>query len=154
VSLGPIGVASAFATLLLGVVGLSIINLGIVFNYVVGLFHHRPVRQGLLGRPILPGLDRWFGWIGLGATLAGVVVASVSTWLGLAGWDITRLWLWLLGSALLVLSGVQLFISWVLMRVLEVLAVRGVSVERDLGDHASALEEVEPAWGTAQGATT
>ena len=28
----------------------------VTFNYLVGLFHAEPVRQGLFGRPLLPGL--------------------------------------------------------------------------------------------------
>lgn len=151
-SLGPLGVASAFGTLLFGVVGLALVNLGIVFNYIVSLFHRRPVRQGLFGRPLLPGLDRWFGWLGAGSVILGGLVATVSTWLGMAGWDITRQWLWLLGSALLVLSGVQLIISWVLMRVLEELSLREDHVERDLGKLPS-FGTAERDWNAVEGAT-
>ncbi len=151
--LGPLGVASAYGTLLLGVVGLALVNLGIVFNYIVSLFHRRPVRQGLFGRPLLPGLDRWFGWLGAGAVFLGGLVAATSTWLGLAGWDITRLWLWLLGSALLVLSGVQLMISWVLMRVLEELSLREDHVASDMGEAPTITASAEPGWNAAEGAT-
>ena len=48
------------------------------------------------------------------------------------GWDVTRLWLWLLGGALLVLVGLQLVISWVLMRVLEELSVREARIADDM----------------------
>jgi hypothetical protein len=132
--LGPWGVASAYATLLLGVVGLSLVNLGIVFNYLVSLFHRQPVRQGLFGRPVLPGLDRWFGWLGAIALVLGIGVAVASLTLGLRGWELTRVWLWLLGSALFVLTGVQLMISWVLMRVLEELAGREAALESEFAD--------------------
>lgn len=131
-SLGPWGVAGAFATLVLGVAGTSLANLGITFNYLVGLFHDEPIRQGLFGRPVLPGLDRWFGRLGVAASGVGIVVAVTSLALGLSGWDITRLWLWLLGSALLLLTGLQLVISWVLMRVLEELSVRPARATADM----------------------
>jgi hypothetical protein len=110
-----------------------LMNLGIVFNYTVSLFHRRPVRQGVFGRVVVPGLAGWFGWFGLTAVAAGSAVAVVATLLGVAGWEVTRLWLWLLGSALLVLAGVQLMISWVLMRVLEALSRRDEYVSAELG---------------------
>jgi len=132
-TLGPWGVAAAFASLVLGVAGVSILNLGITFNYLVGLFHKAPPAEGLFGRPRLPGLDRSFGWLGLAAMAAGAAVAATSLALGLRGWDITRLWLWLLGSALFTLVGLQLAISWVLMRVLEELSVRDRKTGEDLG---------------------
>jgi hypothetical protein len=34
----------------------------------------------------------------------------------------SRLWLWLLGGSMLILIGVQLIISWLVMRVLEELS--------------------------------
>lgn len=132
-SLGPWGVASAFGVLVLSVAGISIINTGIAFNYLVGLFSHRPVQQGLFGRPLLPGLDRQFGWLGLLAMAVGLVVAIASVHLGFSSWGITRLWLWLLGSALAILMGLELVISWLLMRILEDLSVRELRTSEDLG---------------------
>jgi glycosyltransferase involved in cell wall biosynthesis len=130
--LGPWGVTAAFAMLVLGVAGISLFNLGITFNVLVGLFHRRPVRQGLLGRPARLRLDRHFGWLGVTAIAGGVAVAAISLGLGLDGWGITRLWLWLLGSAMLLLVGLQLVISWVLMRVLEELSLRQARTAEDL----------------------
>jgi hypothetical protein len=131
-SLGPWGVLAAFATLVLGVAGISIVNLGITFNYLVALFHKKPVQQGLFARPLVPGLDRAFGWLGLVAMAMGVVISTASLTLALSGWDITRLWLWLLGAAMFVLAGLQLCISWVLMRVLEELSQRDRLVAAEL----------------------
>jgi hypothetical protein len=131
-TLGPWGVFAAFTTLVLGVSGVSILNLGITFNYLVSLFHHTAVPQGLFGRARWPGLDRQFGWLGLAAMTLGLVMAGVGLALGLGGWDITRTWLWLLGSALAGLAGLQLVISWVLMRVLEELSVRDERIADDL----------------------
>jgi hypothetical protein len=123
-TLGPWGVLGAFVTLVAGVAAISMINLGITFNYLVALFHRKPVRQGLFGHPMIPHLDRAFGWLGLLAIGGGAAVTVVSVLLGFNGWAIDRLWLWLLGAALLSLTGLQLVISWLLMRVLEDLSVR------------------------------
>jgi len=132
-SLGPVGVMGAFATLVLAVAGVSLFNLGITFNYLVRLFHATPMHQGLLfGRPLWPGLDRTFGWLGVLAMTLGVLVAGMSLALQTTGWDITRVWLWLLGSALCLLVGLQLVISWVLMRVMEDLSLREVRTQADL----------------------
>jgi glycosyltransferase involved in cell wall biosynthesis len=140
--LGPWGVFSVFSGLVLGVAGVSIFSLGATFNYLVALFHSQPVQQGLLGRPILqprsgqvfdPSLDRHFGWLGTLTALGGTGLAGVSLALGLRGWEIARLWLWLLGSALLILVGLQLVISWILMRVLEALSERELRIDREMG---------------------
>ena len=71
--------------------------------------------------------------MGLASTVAGLGVAAVSVALGLQGWEIARLWLYLMGSAMLVLVGVQLVVYWILARVLEELSQREILAERDLG---------------------
>jgi Glycosyl transferase family 2 len=123
--LGPWGVFGLFAALVLAVLGVSLFALGATFNYLVSLFHRRPIRQGLFSRPLFnPPLDRHFAWIGAGTVLLGVVVGGASLVLGISGWDVAHLWFWLLASAGLVLIGVQLMTSWVLMRILERLSER------------------------------
>lgn len=131
--LGPWGVFAVFAGLVLGVAGVTLFNLGAMFNYLVTLFQKRPVKQGLFGKPIFdPPLDRQFWWMGGLSALAGVVVSVGSLALSFNGWDMSRLWLWLLAGAMLTLVGVQLSISWIVMRVLEELSQREVMVEMDL----------------------
>jgi hypothetical protein len=49
-------------------------------------------------------------------------------YLGLTGWEIARLWLYLLASAMFILIGVQLVISWILARALEELSEREYQV--------------------------
>lgn len=124
-TLGPWGVVALYAALVSGVVGISVFALGAAFNYLVSLFYKTPIRQGLFGRPILSTpIENYFGWGGVGLTLLGFVIAIVSLILGIQGWEITRLWLYLLGSAMMILVGMQLLINWFLMRILSELSKR------------------------------
>jgi glycosyltransferase involved in cell wall biosynthesis len=133
-TLGPLEVAGLFAALVAAVVGVSVFSLGVAFNYLVSLFYKQPVRQGLFGKPLFKTpLDRHFGWAGVLMTLVGVIVGIVSLALSLNGWEIARLWLYLLGSAMLTLIGIQLVIYWVLLRVLEELSQRDAKARLDMG---------------------
>ena len=131
--LGPWGVAGLFFAMVAGVVGVSVFSLGVTFNYLVSLFYKRPIRQGLLGKPVFKTpLERHFGWLGLVAFLGGMAVAITSIVLGVQGWDITRLWFYLLGSAMVILMGMQLIVYWILVRVLEELSQHEILAEKDL----------------------
>ena len=131
-TIGPWGVVALYWGLVSGVAGISIFALGATFNYLVSLFYRRPIRRGSFGRQIFhPSLDHHFGWMGLVALALGVLIAIVSLVLGIQGWDIARLWLYLLGSAMLILVGVQLMIYWLLMRVLEELSQLEMVIDRD-----------------------
>lgn len=133
-SLSPWGVAGLFFALVSGVIGISVFALGATFNYLVSLFYKRPIRQGLFGRPVFKtSLDHHFWWFGVISFSAGVVIGVASLLLGLNGWQIARLWLYLLGSALMVLVGLQLVIYWILMRVLEEISQRETLTQKDLG---------------------
>ena len=133
-SLGPWGVAALFWAMVSSVSGISIFALGATFNYLVSLFYNQPIRQGLFGKPIFkPSLDHYFGWLGLIASIVGIVIALISLGLGVRGWEIARLWLYLLGSALFILVGIQLMIYWLLMRVLDELSQREANTIKDLG---------------------
>jgi hypothetical protein len=121
-----------YAALVSGVVGISIFALGASFNYLVSLFYKTPIRQGLFGRPLLKTpVENYFGWGGFIITLIGAVVAIVTLSLGLQGWEMTRLWLYLLGSAMMLLVGMQLLINSFLMRVLSELSKRADEAEQD-----------------------
>jgi glycosyltransferase involved in cell wall biosynthesis len=131
--IGPLGVAALFTAMVLSVTGISIFALGATFNYLVSLFYKRPIRQGLFGKPIFTTpLEQHFGWLGLLGLLVGSLLALISMILGINGWDIARLWLYLLASAMLTLVSVQLIIYWILMRVLEELSQREDLVAKDL----------------------
>jgi glycosyltransferase involved in cell wall biosynthesis len=132
-SLGPWGVAAVFTALVSGISGLSIFSLGISFNYLVALFYRRPIRQGLFGRPNNGRpVERHFWWLGLGGLAVGLALGGASLALGLTGWEISRLWLYLLGSALLILMSIQLIVDWLMLRVLAELAQREFLAEQDL----------------------
>jgi glycosyltransferase involved in cell wall biosynthesis len=132
-TLGTLGVAALYWALISGVAGISIFALGVTFNYLVSLFYKQPIRQGLFGKPIFdPPLETHFGWLGLLGLLVGLALGIASFVLGLNGWDVTRLWLYLLGSAMLFLVGVQLVIYWVLMHVLKELSQRDELARKDL----------------------
>ncbi|MBN2149761.1 MAG: glycosyltransferase [Anaerolineales bacterium] len=130
-TLSPLGVAGLYLAVVSAVTGVSLVALGITFNYLVALFYNRPIRQGMIGRPILPGLDHHFGWMGIVGSLFGLLTGIVSLLLGMNGWDIDRLWLWLLGSAMIFLIGVQLSVFWIVLRVLDELHQRNLLAQQD-----------------------
>jgi len=137
-SLGPWGVAAIFVALVGGVTGVSLFSLGAMFNYLVGLFRKQPVRLGLFGKPIFdPPLEQHFGWLGATMAMCGLAIAGVALGMGINGWDIARLWLYLVGSALFILVGVQLLISWVVMKTLDELS------RRDVGREAGSVRRVD-----------
>jgi hypothetical protein len=132
-TLSPWDVVALFAAMVTGVAGVSLFALGATFNYLVSLFRKQPVRMGLFGKPIFnPPLDRHFGWMGLTVGGVGVILSIGTLILGINGWPIERLWLYLVGSALLMLVGLQLTTSWVLMRTLEELSDRELHAQHDL----------------------
>ena len=137
-TLGPWGVTAIYVAAVAGFAGFSIFTLGISFNYMVSLFYKEPIRQGLFGRPLLSvPLDRHFWWMGGLALLAGFFLGIASLLLGLNGWDIARIWLYMLASAMLILTGVQLLIYWIQLRVLDELSQRDSLVVQELASQES-----------------
>ena len=67
------------------------------------------------------------------AVVLGLAIALVSLALGVQGWEIGRLWFYLLSSALLFLAGIQLVIYWLLLRILEELSQREILTKHDMG---------------------
>ena len=133
-TLGPWGVLALFTALVSSIAGLNIFALGVTFNYLVSLFYKKPIRQGLFGKPIFKTpLDQQFGWMGGASMLLGAIVAVAALALGMNGWAIDRLWFYLLGSAMLFLAGIQLFIFWLLLRILEELSQREILTRHDMG---------------------
>jgi glycosyltransferase involved in cell wall biosynthesis len=133
-TLGSWGVAALFMALISAVGGVNIFALGVTFNYLVSLFYKKPIRQGLFGKPIFKTpLDKQFGWMGIVATILGLGIGIVSLTLGVRGWEIDRLWFYLLSSAMIFLVGVQLFVYWLLLRILEELSQRELQIKSDMG---------------------
>jgi hypothetical protein len=137
-TLSPWGVAVLFLALISTVTGVNLFALGITFNYLVALFYKKPIPQGLFGKPILKTpLDKQFGWMGLAAIFAGLVIGVTALGLGVQGWEIKRLWFYMVGSALIFLVGVQLVVYWLLLRILEELSQREALTEQDKGLNVS-----------------
>lgn len=133
-TLGPWGVTALFTAMVASITGINIFSLGVTFNYLVSLFYKKPIRQGLFGKPIFKTpLDQHFGWMGLVAMFVSFLILVTSLILGLRGWEIERIWFYLVGSALMFLIGVQLAIYWLLLRVLEELSKREILTRQDMG---------------------
>lgn len=132
-TLGPWGVTAVFTAMVSSFTGVSLFALGTTFNYLVSIFHKQPMRQGLFGKPVFKRpLNDQFWWMGLLAMFVGFVLAAVSLSLGIGGWEIERLWLYLLGAAMLTLVGVQLFLYWILLRVLAELGQRELEIQQEI----------------------
>jgi glycosyltransferase involved in cell wall biosynthesis len=132
--LGTAGVAAAFTGVVLAMTGFDLFALGIIFNYLVSLFHKTPVRQGLFGKPLFKKpLEEQFWWLGLLSFTLGLAIGISSFFLGLSGWDIERLWLYFLTGSMLSLFGVQLVTFWIIVQVLRELSQREAHIQNDLG---------------------
>ena len=141
-TISPVGAFVLFSALVLAISGVSIIALGISFNYFVALFHKQPVQQGLFGRPLFRRrMDQYFGWLGLVTLAVGTIIGVASLVLGLAGWALSQLWLYYLGSASLALIGVQLVIAWIQMQVLVALSERESLFVDDLRGHSEKVKD-------------
>ena len=139
-TLTPFGVFALFTAVVLGVVGVSLFSLGATFNYLVSLFYRQPIRQGLFGKPIFKTpLERHFWWMGLVGIATGTLLGVRSLILGVQGWPMDRSWFWMLVGAMSTIIGLQLLISWFIMRVLEQLSQRDKLVDKDMrrNGHAS-----------------
>jgi hypothetical protein len=141
-TLGAWGVAAIYTALVTAVSGVSIFALGVTFNYLVSIFHKKPMRQGLFKKPVFKKpLNRHFGWMGLAGIVVGLLVGLVSLGLAVGGsWPVERLWFYLLFGAMAFLVGGQLFIYWILLQVLEELSKRETQVERDLQGYGPQAE--------------
>jgi glycosyltransferase involved in cell wall biosynthesis len=118
-----------FAALILTVLGVTLFSTGTLFNYIVSLFHHRHIRQGLFGRPIFrTPLENQFGWMGIVAVMGGVVLYVVTKLVDRAPTP----WFYPVVSAMIVLMGAQLFTSWTLVKVLGTLSEREARKLQDL----------------------
>ena len=122
---------SIFAASVFTALGVMLFSTGAAFNYIVSLFHHRSIRQGLFGRPIFrTPLEQHFGWAGIVVSGGGVALYVITKLADLAPTP----WFYPVICAMLVLMGAQLFTSWMLVRVLSKLNARESRRTRDLGE--------------------
>lgn len=129
--LGAVGTFAVFGALVCGVAGVNIFALGASFNYLVSLFYRRPIRQGLFRRPLFTRpIEQLFLPAGASAASLGLLISAGSFTLSLRGWPIERLWLYLTGSAMLMLVGLQLLMAWLMASVLRQLSERETSKGR------------------------
>jgi glycosyltransferase involved in cell wall biosynthesis len=128
--LGPAGVYAVFGAVVAAVTGVSVFALGATFNYIVSLFYRRPIRQGLFSKPFFrTPVERHFLPLGVAGFVAGLAVSIASLVLSLQGWPIERLWLYLSGSAMFMIVGVQLALWGIVMAVLAEVSEREGSRE-------------------------
>jgi hypothetical protein len=122
-ALGPWGTLAVFAALVSGVGGVSLFAMGATFNYLVSLFYNRPIRQGLFTRPLMTRpIEQLFLPVGAVLLLVGLAVSGGRLALALRGWAIERLWLYLTGSAMALLIGLELSLWWLMASVLRQLS--------------------------------
>jgi len=135
---------SAYANLLfvamtLAIVAVNLFSTGTVFNYIVSLFHHRPIRQGLFGRPVFrKPLEQRFGTIGIGLFAVGVLLFIATL---LMPGRSEPAWFLLVPSAMFVMTGIQLGTSWLLVYLLTELSKRDLKAEADLSATNNIIED-------------
>lgn len=123
-----------FIAMTLAIVAVNLFSIGTVFNYIVSLFHHRPIRQGLFGRPMFrKPLEQRFGGLGIALVIVGLVLFVVAV--TMTGPE--PAWFLLVPSAMFVMTGIQLGTSWLLIYLLRELSKRDLRVGADLGIDAS-----------------
>ncbi len=119
-----------FVAMTMVIVAVNLFSIGAAFGWVVSLFHRRPIRQGLLGRPIFnKPMEFKFGRIGLGLLIFGVALFVAS--LFVQGNE--PAWFLLVPSAMFVMTGIQFGTTWMLIKTLATLSVRELKAASDLG---------------------
>jgi len=146
--------AFLFAGLVLASAGVNIFSIGTTFNYIVSLFHHRRIRQGLIGRPLFrKPLESYFGWLGLSAIFGGGLIYLLAIWLNWTAPTSVAPWFAPAVSAILALTGLQLLTSWLLVIVLAELSTQDARAEADLGLLVSSLHRPDKQAQPVEGIT-
>lgn len=128
-----------FAAVVLGALGAHLFAVGTLFNYLVSLFHKRPIRQGLFGRPLFrQPLERRFLPLGLLSVAAGLILYGWAAMAGLTAPPFPAPWFVPAVSALTMLMGVDLITAWILVRALSELSQRELRIRQDLAAGAVA----------------
>lgn len=112
------------------ITAVNLFSMGTAFNWIVGLFHRRPVRQGLFGRPIFSKpMEMKFGTIGAALIAFGVVLFVIAIIASRGG---SPEWVLLVPSAMFVITGVQLGTVWMIIKTLATLTQRDIKAAGDL----------------------
>ncbi|MEO8607711.1 MAG: glycosyltransferase family 2 protein [Chloroflexota bacterium] len=120
------------------IVAVNLFSIGTAFNWIVGLFHRRPIRQGLFGRPIFnKPMEMKFGTIGAVLLVFGAVLFVASLFVHNNG---EPAWFLLVPSAMFIITGVQLGTSWMLVKTLATLSTRELKAEADLGLNGDGMD--------------
>jgi glycosyltransferase involved in cell wall biosynthesis len=128
-----------FVAMTLAIVAVNLFSTGTVFNYIVGLFYRRPIRQGLLGRPVFrKPLEQRFGVIGAVLLAVGLVLFIVALIVDRR----QPAWFIVVPSAMFVMTGIQLMTSWMLVNVLTDLSQRDLKVDHDMRRNATDADNV------------
>jgi glycosyltransferase involved in cell wall biosynthesis len=128
-----------FLAMTLSIVAVNLFSIGTVFNYIVSLFHRRPIRQGLFGRPVFrKPLEHRFGIFGGVLLAVGVVMFAAAV---IASRGAGPAWFLLVPSAMFVMTGIQLLTSWMLIYLLTELSKRELKAEADLGFSSEMTED-------------
>ncbi len=132
-----------FAAVVLIALGLHLFAVGALFNYIVSLFHKRPIRQGLFGRPLFRRpLEHRFLPMGFLSVAAGLCLYGWAVLARLTAPPFPAPWFVPAVSALAVVMGVDLLTAGLLVRALAELSQRELRIRQDLEpEHARAPSE-------------
>ncbi len=112
------------------ITAVNLFSMGTAFNWIVGLFHRRPVRQGMFGRPIFnKPLEMKFGTIGAALIVFGAALFILAIITGRNG---NPEWVMLVPGAMFVITGVQLGTVWMIIKTLATLSQREIKAAGDL----------------------
>lgn len=133
-----------FAAVVLATIGLHLFAVGTLFNYIVSLFHKRPIRQSLFGRPLFRRpLEHRFLPMGLLSVAIGVGLYGWAVWARLTAPPFPAPWFVPAVSALTVLMGVDLITAGLLVRALAELSQRELRIQQDLEARPAITPSVE-----------
>ncbi len=129
-----------FAAVVLAAMGLHLFAVGTLFNYIVSLFHKRPIRQGLFGRPLFRRpLEHRFLPLGLISIAIGVGLYGWAVWARLTAPPFPAPWFVPAVSALTVVIGMDLVTAGLLVRALAELSQRELRIRQDLAAQPVAM---------------
>ncbi|MBI1277893.1 MAG: glycosyltransferase [Anaerolineaceae bacterium] len=112
------------------IAAVNLFSMGTAFNWIVSLFHRRPIRQGLFGRPLFKKpFEMKFGTIGAGLIVFGVILFVAAIIAGRGG---DPEWVLLVPSAMFVITGIQLGTVWMIIKTLMTLSQREIKAAGDL----------------------